>query len=147
MINVPWEEFVKGGGIGRLPDSSLYGVGNSSHLCRAPRSRAVVASLLVPREIHFLGPLGRIWRVDPLIGEDGDATVEVMILVGCRSTHMDTTLGHHIEGWVGAFSVELWFTDGHEGTWGCVIVCWTALWSESASHHIEYVWGVTGVVT
>ena len=73
--------------------------------------------------------------------------VEVMTQVGCRSTHMDTTLGHHIQGWVGASSVEQWYADGHGDAWGSVIVCWTTLWSGSASHHIEYMWGVTGVVT
>jgi len=97
-IIILWREFIRGGGTDRPPNSALYGVGDSSHLCGAQRtwSRTVVASSLVPREIHFLGLSRRIWRGDPLIGEYGDTTVEVMIQVGCRSAHMDTTLGHHI---------------------------------------------------
>lgn len=93
-----------------------------------------------------MGLSGRIWRGDPLIREYGDATVEVMILVGCKPTHMDTTLGHHIQGWVGASDVEKWSADGHGDTWWCVIVCWIVLWRGSTSHRIDYIRGETGAV-
>lgn len=106
-----------------------------------------MASLLVPREIHFVGPSGRIWRGDPFIEEHGDATVEVMIQVGCEPTHMDTSLGHHIHEWVGEYSMEQWSADGHGDAWGSVIVCCTTLWRGIASHHIEYMQGVIGAVT
>jgi len=108
-IIVLWQEFVGGGGTDRIPDSALYGAGDFSHLCgawRTWRSRAVVALLLVPREVHFLGPSRRIWMKDPLFGEHSNVMVEVMIQVRCKSMHMDTTLGHHIQGWVGASSME-----------------------------------------
>ena len=95
----------------------------------------MVASLLTHREIHFSNPSGRIWSEDPFTGWCDDVTMEVMIPVGCESTHRDTTLGHLIRGWVGASSVEHWFVDGYGDTWG------------SASHHIEYMRRVTGAVT
>lgn len=43
--------------------------------------------------------------------------------------------------------MEQWSTDGHGDTWGCVVVCWTMLGSGSASHHTEYMRGVSGIVT
>jgi len=100
IINTLWQEIVEGGGgIGRPPDSDLYGDGNSPQLCEAQskqRSRVVVASLLVPREIHILGPSGRIWMGDPFIGGYDDVMVEVMMTVGCRMTRIVTALGHDI---------------------------------------------------
>ena len=72
-----------------------------------------MASLLVPREIHFLGPLGRIWKGDPFIGEYGDVAVEVMVLIEYGTKHMDTTLGHHTMGYVGASIIGQWSVDGH----------------------------------
>lgn len=38
MISTLWQEFVGGGAIGRLPDGTLYGVGDSSLLCGAQRT-------------------------------------------------------------------------------------------------------------
>jgi len=107
----------------------------------------VVASLLAPREIHFLGPSRRIWRGGPLIGRFGDATVEVMIPVGCEPTRRDTALGHHIQGCVGSSSVEQWSTGGHGDAWWCVVVCWIVLQSGNASQCSEYMQGVTGAMT
>ena len=65
-----------------------------------------MASLLVPREIHFLGPSGRIWKGDPFIREYGNATVEVMVPIKYGLTHMDTALAHHTLGRVGASIIE-----------------------------------------
>ena len=70
------------------------------------RNKAVVASLLTHREIHFSDPSQRIWSEDPFIGGYSDAMVEVMILIGCGPTRRDTALGHHIQGCVGASSIE-----------------------------------------
>ena len=84
MINICWQEFGRGWGIGRPPNSALYGARDSSHLCgarRTWRSRSRLASLLVPRENQFLGPSRRIWKGDPFIGEYGDAAVEVMVSI------------------------------------------------------------------
>ena len=64
-----------------------------------------MASLLVPREIHFLGPSQRNWKGDPFIGEYGDAAMEVMVLLEHGPMHMDTALGHHTMGRVGAFVI------------------------------------------
>ena len=100
------------------------------------RSRAALASLLVPREIHFLGPSGRFWKGDPFIGGYGDATMEVMMLVGCGLTPTDINLGHHIHICVGA----------HGDAWWCVVECWIALWNRSVLHRIEYTWGVTSAM-
>lgn len=99
MINILWQEFVGGGGIGRPRDGALHGAGGSSLLCgaqRTQRSGAVVASLLTHRESHFSDPSGGIWREDPFIGGDNDVMVEVMILIGCGLTRRDIALGHHI---------------------------------------------------
>ena len=145
MINILWKEFDRGGSIGRPPDSALYGVGDSSHLCGTRRSRVGLASLLVPREIHFLGPSGRIGKRDPFIREYGDAAMKVMVPIEYGSTYMDTTLGHHTLGCVGASIIGQWPVDGHGDAWGCVVVCRTSLWSRSASHRIEYMRGVTCV--
>lgn len=98
----------------------------------------MVASLLTLREIYFLGPSGSIWRGDPFIRGYGDATVKVMIPVGCGPTRRDKALGHHIQGCVGTYRVEQWFTGGHGDAWWCVLVCWIALLSSSVSHPIEY---------
>ena len=114
---------------------------------RTQRSDAVVASLLTHRESHFSNPSGGIWREDPFIGGDSDVMVEVMILIMCGLTHRDIALGHHIQGCVGVSRVEKWSTGGHGDAWWCVVVCWTALWSGSASHCIEYMQRVTGTVT
>lgn len=103
--------------------------------------------MLTPGEVHFLVPLGRTWRGDPLIREHGGATVKVMIRVGCKPTHMDTALGHLIQGLVGTSSVEQWSANGHGDAWGCVVVCWTVMWNGSASHCIEYMRGVTATMT
>ena len=73
---------------------------------RTQRGRGVVVSLLIPREIHFLGPSGRIWRGYPLVVQHGDATEEVMIQVGSALTHTDIDLGYHINGWVGESNME-----------------------------------------
>ena len=99
VINIPWQELVEGGGIGRPPDGALYGTKDSSPLCgaqRSQRSRAVVVSLLTHREIHFSDPSGRVWSDDPFVGRYSDAIVEVMIPIGSGPTCRDTTLGHHI---------------------------------------------------
>jgi len=106
-----------------------------------------VALLLTPGEVHFLDPLRRTRRRGLLVREHGDAIVEVMIQAGCGPTHMDTNLGHPIQGWVGASSMEHGSVDGHGDVWGCVVVCWTVLSSGSVSHRIEYMQGVTGTVT
>lgn len=106
----------------------------------------MVASLLTHRESHFSDPSGGIWREDPFIGGDNDAMVEVMILIGCGLTCRDIAIGHHIQGFVGASSVEQWSIGGHGDAWWCPIVCWNALWSGSASHRSEYMRGVTGVM-
>jgi len=84
---------------------------------------------------------------DPFIYKDDDAMVEVMILIGCGLTHIDTALGHHIQGCVGAYNIEQWPTGGHGYAWWCVIVCLTVLRSGSASHRSEYMRGVIGAVT
>ena len=107
----------------------------------------MVASLLTHRDIHFLDPSGGIWSEDPFIDGYSDAMVEVMILIRCGLTHRYTTLGHHIQGSVGASSIEQWTTGGHGDAWWCTIVCWIALWCKSALHHIEYTRGVTGALT
>ncbi len=70
-----------------------------------------------------------------------------MILIGCGLTRKNVALGHHIQGYVGAYSVEKWSTSGHEDAWWCAVVCCTMLRSGSASHRSEYMLGVTGVVT
>ena len=116
VISTLWQEFVGGGGIGKPPDGALYGVGDSSLLCgahRTKRSNAGVASLLTHREIHFSDPSGRIWSEDPFTGGYDDVMMEVMIPVRCGPVHRDTTLGHLIRGWVGASSVEHWSANGH----------------------------------
>ena len=82
-----------------------------------------MASLLVPREIQFLGPSGRIWKGDPFIGEYGDATVEVMVPIEYGPMHMDTALCHHTMERVGAFIIGQWSVDGQGDAWGCVVVC------------------------
>ena len=110
-------------------------------------SRVGLASLLVPREIHFLGSSGRIWKGDPLIGEYCDVVVEVMVPIEHGPMHMDTTLGHHTMGRVGEFIIGQWSVDGHGDAWGCIVVCQTALWSRNASHCIEYMRGVIGAST
>lgn len=107
----------------------------------------MVASLLVPIEIQFWGPSGRIWRGGPLIEEHGDARVEVMIYVGWGSMHRDTTLVHLIWGWVGASSMEKWSTDGQGYAWWYTLLCWIALWNGSASHRIEHMYGAMGAMT
>lgn len=61
-------------------------------------------SLLVSREIHFLGPSGRIWRVNSFIGGYDDAKVEVMTKFGCGPTHTILAFGHDIQGCVGAYN-------------------------------------------
>lgn len=77
------------------------------HFCVEHKGRrGVVASLLTHREIHFSDPLRRIWSEDPFISGYSDATVEVMIPIRCVPTHRDTTLGHHIQGCVGASIIE-----------------------------------------
>jgi len=106
-----------------------------------------VASMLTHRESHFSNPSGGIWREDPFIGRDNDAMVEVMILIECGLTHIDIALGHHIQGYVGAYSIEQWSTSGHEDAWRCVVVCCIVLRNGSASHRSEYMQGVTSVVT
>ena len=107
----------------------------------------MVVSLLKHREIHFSDPSGRVWSDDPFIDGYSDATVEVMISIGGGPTCRDTTLGHHIQGCVGASSIEHWSTGEHGDAWWCVVVCWMALQSGSASHRSEYMRGVTGAVT
>lgn len=50
MINIFWQEFVRGRGIGKPPNSALYGVDDSPQLCRgewSQRRSTVVASPLV----------------------------------------------------------------------------------------------------
>jgi len=118
VINILWQEFVRGGGIGRPPDNALYGAGDFSLLCgaqRTQRSRAVVASLLTHREICFSDPSGRIWSENPFISGYSDAKVEVMIPIRCGPTCRDTALGHHVRGCVGASSTEQW-------PWRCMVV-------------------------
>ena len=66
----------------------------------------MVVSLLTHRERHFLDPSRGIWGGDPFIGGDNDAMVEVMILIVCGLTDRDIALGHHIQGCVGASSIE-----------------------------------------
>ena len=94
-----------------------------------------------------MGPSGRISKEDPFIGEYGDAVVEVMVMIEYGPMHMDTALGHRTLGRVGASIIREWFVDGHGDALRCVVICWTALWSTSASHHIEYMRGVTGAAT
>ena len=100
VVNIPWQELVGGGGIGRPPDGTLYGAKDSSPLCGAQRtqqSRAVVVTLLTHREIHFSDPLRSIWGDDPFVGRYSDATVETMIPIGGSPTCRGTALGHHIQ--------------------------------------------------
>jgi len=109
VINILWQEFVKGGGIGKPLDDTLYGVGDSSLLCGAQktqRSEVVAASLLTHRASHFSNPSRGIWREDPFIGGDSDTMVEVMTLIRCGLTCRDIELGHHTQGCVGASGVE-----------------------------------------
>lgn len=99
MICTLWQEIVRGGGIARPPKSSLYGAGDHPQLCGAHgthSSRAVVALLLVHREIHLLSPSGRIWRENPCIRGYGDATLEVVMSVGCRLMRIASALGNGI---------------------------------------------------
>jgi len=70
-----------------------------------------------------------------------------MILIGCGLTCSNIALGHHIQGYVGAYSVKKWSTSGHGDAWWCDVLCCTALWSGSASHRSEYIRGVIGAVT
>ena len=70
-----------------------------------------------------------------------------MILIECGLTRRYIALGHHIQGCVGASSVEKLSTGGHGDACWCVVVCCTALQSGSASHRNEYMRGVTGAVT
>ena len=114
---------------------------------RTQKSRAVVVTLLTHREIHFSDPSRRIWSDDPFVGWYSDVTVEMMIPIGGGPTCSGTTLGHHIQGCVGASSIEQWTTCGHGVAWWCTVVCGTALWSRSVLHHIENTRGVTNAWT
>lgn len=42
VINILWQEFIGGGGIGRPPDSDLYGARDSSILCGVSSAVTVV---------------------------------------------------------------------------------------------------------
>ena len=137
VVNIPWQEFVGGGGIGRPPDGTFYGAQ------RMQRSRAVVVTLLTHREIHFSDPSRRICSDDPFVGGYSDATVDMTILIGGSPICRGTALGHHIHGCVGASSSDQWTTGGHGATWWCTVVCGTTLRSRSALHHIESTRGVT----
>ena len=97
----------------------------------------MVVSLLTHREIHFSDPSGRVWSDDPFFGGYSNVTGEVMIPIGGGPTCRDTTLGHHIQGCVGASSIKQWATSGHGVVWWCTVVCGTALWSRSVLHRIE----------
>jgi len=61
--------------------------------------------------------------------------------------HIDLKLGHSIQWHAGLWSKEQGLAKEHGDARRCVVVCWTALWSGSASHRIEYIWGVTGTLT
>ena len=124
----------------------LYGAKDSSPLCgaqRTQRSRAVVVTLLTRRDIHFSNPSRRVWSDDPFVAWYSDATLETMIPIGGSPTCRGTALGHHIQGCVGASSIEQWTIGGHGVAWWCTIVCGTALWSRSVLHRIEDTRGVT----
>jgi len=65
MINIFWQEFLRGGGLGRMPSSALYGAEGSPLLCGAQwslRSNTMVASPLVHSGIHLSCLSGRFWR-------------------------------------------------------------------------------------
>ena len=76
-----------------------------------------MVSLLPHREIHFSDPSGRVWSDDPFVDGYSDATTEMMIPIGGGPTCRDTTLGHHIQGCVGASSIEQWTTGGQRVAW------------------------------
>ena len=48
---------------------------------------------------------------------------------------------------MGASTIEQSSTGGHGDAWWCVVVCWTALRSGSASHRSEYMRGVADAMT
>ena len=97
----------------------------------------MVVTLLTHWEIHFSDPLRRIWSDVPFVGRYSDATVETMIPIGGSPTGKGIALGHHIQGCVGASSIEQWTAGGHGVAWWCTVVCGTALWSRSVLHRIE----------
>ena len=103
----------------------------------------MVVTLLTHREIHFSDPSRRIWSDDPFVGGYSDATVEMMIPIGGSPTCRGTALGHHIQGCVGASSIEQRTASGHGVAWCTTVVCGTALWSRSVLHHIESTQGET----
>ena len=108
----------------------------------------MVASLLIPREIDFLGPSRRIWRGDPFIGGYYDVKVEVTMTFGCGLTHIVSAFGHHIQGWVGAYSSEQWPIEEHRDAWLFIVACWGAFWSRRRdSHRTKYTQGVSVTVT
>ena len=107
----------------------------------------MVVTLLTHREIHFSDPLRRIWGDDPFVGRYSDTTMETMLPIGGSPTCRGTTLGHHIQGCVGASSIERWIAGGHGVAWWCTIECGTALWSRSILHHIESMRRVTDAWT
>ena len=107
----------------------------------------MVVTQLTHREIHFSDPSRRVWSADPFIGWYIDAMMEMMIPIGGSPTCRAIALVHHIQGCVGASSIEKWTTGGHGVAWWCTVVCGTALWSRGVLHHIESTQGVTDAWT
>lgn len=132
MISILWQEFVRGGGIGKPPDSALIGARDSLQLVgtrQSLRSSTVVASPLVHIGILLLCVSGRIWRQGPCIKGYGDTKMEVAIPVGCRSTCTTSILDPDIQWRVGACTAEQWVAGEHADTWRCVVVHEFTPWS------------------
>lgn len=138
MISIPWQEVVRGSGISRPLDSSLYGEEDFPWIYGAqalPRSRTLGTSPQAHREICMLDLSGRIRRGGPIIQGYGDQRVDTMILIRCRLILIDFVLYHGIQGCIGACSGVHRYAEGHDGAQWCVLVCRFALGCRRSGSH------------
>jgi len=139
MINVPLLEVVRGGGICKPPDSSLYGGVDFPCIYGAhwsTRRNTLVTQPQAHREIFLSDLSGSIRREGPLTLEYGDERVDTVLMTGCELILTNIVLGHGTQGCVGACNGAQQYAMEQRGARWCIVVCSVApSCQRSSSHH------------
>jgi len=138
MINIIWQELVRGGGIDRRLGSAMYGDEGLPWIYVAHgslRSSIVVIFPWAQREIFLSDLSGRIGREGSLVRGYGDVIKEMAILKRYKLLLTGSDLDHDIQGSIRVCSDVQRQAWEYKGSWWYVVVRRVAQWSRRSDLH------------